>query len=373
MKAVHALSIALLLGLAAALGAVAGTRTLTAGHAQAAVRTRPKRAAGGEFDREPQGESQPLGAPAAARPSSQAAQAAQARPLRARAAPARAPVARAPDLRLATRRRAGAAHDLRARQSSAASGTDTSTTTKGPTEVATMTNHVARLYALATSLIVFFAVWLAVSAHPWSQTAKAAPAADPQIARLIARERRLAGGDAQGQPDRASALRRLSQSAQPAQPRQRRGPRAAQPPAGRRAPRGPGGPERGRAPTYSSAGGRAPGGAHRHLAPGRFDEDLVMLRRTFRAMGTDIECLLERPPRCGRRAGLRCRRSRIRTPRGCALPLPARLRALATQRGRRGDRRRRPPRARRGGRRGPRAHVRALRPDDPRRARRGGL
>ena len=54
-----------------------------------------------------------------------------------------------------------------------------------------MTNHVARLYALATSLIVFFAVWLAVSAHPWSQTAKAAPAADPQIARLIARERRL--------------------------------------------------------------------------------------------------------------------------------------------------------------------------------------
>ena len=34
-----------------------------------------------------------------------------------------------------------------------------------------MTNHVARLYALAISLIVFFAVWLAVSAHPWSQTA----------------------------------------------------------------------------------------------------------------------------------------------------------------------------------------------------------
>lgn len=54
-----------------------------------------------------------------------------------------------------------------------------------------MTNHVARLYALATSLIVFFAVWLAVSAHPWSQSAKAAPANDPQIARLMARERRL--------------------------------------------------------------------------------------------------------------------------------------------------------------------------------------
>ena len=54
-----------------------------------------------------------------------------------------------------------------------------------------MTNHVARLYALATSLIVFFAVWLAVSAHPWSQTAKSAPANDPQIARLMVRERRL--------------------------------------------------------------------------------------------------------------------------------------------------------------------------------------
>ena len=36
MKAVHAFSIALLLGLAAALGVVAGTRTLTVSHAQAA-------------------------------------------------------------------------------------------------------------------------------------------------------------------------------------------------------------------------------------------------------------------------------------------------------------------------------------------------
>ena len=36
MKAVHAFSIALLLGFAAALGAVAATRTLTTGHAQAA-------------------------------------------------------------------------------------------------------------------------------------------------------------------------------------------------------------------------------------------------------------------------------------------------------------------------------------------------
>jgi len=55
-----------------------------------------------------------------------------------------------------------------------------------------MTNHVARLYALAISLIVFFAVWLAVSTHPWPQSTKAsAPAADPQLARLTARERHL--------------------------------------------------------------------------------------------------------------------------------------------------------------------------------------
>jgi len=54
-----------------------------------------------------------------------------------------------------------------------------------------MTNHVARLYALATSLIVFFAVWLAVSAPPWSQTPTSAPAVDPQMVRLLARERRL--------------------------------------------------------------------------------------------------------------------------------------------------------------------------------------
>jgi hypothetical protein len=58
-------------------------------------------------------------------------------------------------------------------------------------EVATMTNHVARLYALATSLIVFFAVWLTISAHPWSQSSTASSAASPQTAALIARERQL--------------------------------------------------------------------------------------------------------------------------------------------------------------------------------------
>lgn len=54
-----------------------------------------------------------------------------------------------------------------------------------------MTNHVARLYALAISLIVFFAVWLAVSAHPWSQASAATSANDAQLARLNARQRHL--------------------------------------------------------------------------------------------------------------------------------------------------------------------------------------
>jgi hypothetical protein len=54
-----------------------------------------------------------------------------------------------------------------------------------------MTNHVARLYALATSLVVFVAVWLAVSAHPWAQSSAALPANTPQMARLAAREHHL--------------------------------------------------------------------------------------------------------------------------------------------------------------------------------------
>jgi len=54
-----------------------------------------------------------------------------------------------------------------------------------------MTNHVARLYALATSLIVFFAVWLTISAHPWSQSSASSSAASPTTPALIARERQL--------------------------------------------------------------------------------------------------------------------------------------------------------------------------------------
>ena len=49
-----------------------------------------------------------------------------------------------------------------------------------------MTSHVARLYAAAGALVVFFLAWAVVAARPW-----AAPAADPRIAALSARELRL--------------------------------------------------------------------------------------------------------------------------------------------------------------------------------------
>lgn len=49
-----------------------------------------------------------------------------------------------------------------------------------------MTNHVARLYALALALVVFFVSWAAVAARPWA-TAQA----DPRVAALAARQQRL--------------------------------------------------------------------------------------------------------------------------------------------------------------------------------------
>jgi hypothetical protein len=50
-----------------------------------------------------------------------------------------------------------------------------------------MTSHVARLYALALALVVFFLTWAAVAAHPWA----AASAGDRRLAALAAREQRI--------------------------------------------------------------------------------------------------------------------------------------------------------------------------------------
>ena len=52
-----------------------------------------------------------------------------------------------------------------------------------------MTSPVARLYALVAGVLVFFAAWAAVVAHPWAP--KTAQAADPRIAALAARQQQV--------------------------------------------------------------------------------------------------------------------------------------------------------------------------------------
>jgi hypothetical protein len=52
-----------------------------------------------------------------------------------------------------------------------------------------MTSHVGRLYALALALVVFFLAWALIAARPWA--VQSASGADPRIAGLAARERRL--------------------------------------------------------------------------------------------------------------------------------------------------------------------------------------
>ena len=49
-----------------------------------------------------------------------------------------------------------------------------------------MTSHVARLYAAAVGIVVFFVAWAAIAAHPWTT-----PKPDPRIAALTAREHRI--------------------------------------------------------------------------------------------------------------------------------------------------------------------------------------
>jgi hypothetical protein len=53
-----------------------------------------------------------------------------------------------------------------------------------------MTDHVARLYAVAFALLVFFFTWAAVAAHPWG-TEATATAQDPRVAALDRRAQRL--------------------------------------------------------------------------------------------------------------------------------------------------------------------------------------
>ena len=52
-----------------------------------------------------------------------------------------------------------------------------------------MTNHIARLYAIAITLVVFFVTWAVVSARPWASAAT--PAKDPRLLALEQREARV--------------------------------------------------------------------------------------------------------------------------------------------------------------------------------------
>jgi hypothetical protein len=53
-----------------------------------------------------------------------------------------------------------------------------------------MTDHVARLYALAVAVLVFFVAWAAVAAKPWATTSTAA-GQDPRIRALIVKQQRV--------------------------------------------------------------------------------------------------------------------------------------------------------------------------------------
>ena len=50
-----------------------------------------------------------------------------------------------------------------------------------------MTDHVARLYAGALALLVFFVVWAVVAARPWAEAGET----DPRMAALERREQKL--------------------------------------------------------------------------------------------------------------------------------------------------------------------------------------
>lgn len=52
-----------------------------------------------------------------------------------------------------------------------------------------MTNHTARLYALAVAILIFFVAWAAVATRPWAKTAASAP--DPRVQALIAKKQRV--------------------------------------------------------------------------------------------------------------------------------------------------------------------------------------
>lgn len=53
-----------------------------------------------------------------------------------------------------------------------------------------MSNHLARLYAAAGTIVAFFVLWATVAAHPWASTTEATPQ-DPRLLELARREKAL--------------------------------------------------------------------------------------------------------------------------------------------------------------------------------------
>ena len=134
-----------------------------------------------------------------------------------------------------------------------------------------MVSHTGRLYSLALALVVFFLAWAVVAAHPWGRTAS-----DPRLKALTVREAQL-----------RHEARLVNQVV------------ALRWAAYRNASEGPHRPDRGREGT-----GRATArlrlvrllvrvGARRDAAAAHGDEDVVMERRTFHAMGTEMELLVD--------------------------------------------------------------------------------
>ena len=163
----------------------------------------------------------------------------------------------------------------RRRRRRAAMATATAATTTG-----TMTDHVARLYALALGSLVFLVAWAVVAANPFPE-AKAA--SDPRLVALQKREARLA------REQRAGAIA-SSRAGSPSIEREAR--RAAATPGGSTPPRpSPRPPPRPRrllsAPASAPAAPAAPAVQVTSLAARHVLGELVMLRHTFTAMGDD--------------------------------------------------------------------------------------
>jgi hypothetical protein len=54
-----------------------------------------------------------------------------------------------------------------------------------------MTDHAARLYALAAAVLVFFVAWVAVTARPWVNASASAATTDARVQALVVRQQRV--------------------------------------------------------------------------------------------------------------------------------------------------------------------------------------